>query len=68
MSNVYRCEWCGRFYSSYLPEGSACPDHIHEHNARLTADIAGFNARLAFNREAREAPAESPTSRPEREP
>ena len=43
---AYRCDWCGRFYSSPLPEGSACPNHIPEHNARLTADIARFNARL----------------------
>ena len=35
--SVYRCDWCGRFYSSPLPEGSACPNHIPEHNARLTA-------------------------------
>jgi hypothetical protein len=44
---VYRCEWCGRFYSSPQPEGSACQDHIPEHNARLTADIERFNSRLA---------------------
>jgi hypothetical protein len=44
--NVFRCDWCGRFYSSPLPEGSACPNHIREHNERLRADIARFNARL----------------------
>lgn len=44
---TYRCEWCGRFYSSALPEPSACLDHIPEHNARLEADIARFNAKLA---------------------
>lgn len=43
---VYRCDWCGRFYSSPLPEWSACDDHIPEHNARLTASIARHNARL----------------------
>jgi hypothetical protein len=44
---VYRCEWCGRFYSSPLPEGSACDDHIPEHNERLRASIERFNRRLA---------------------
>lgn len=44
---VYRCDWCGRFYSSPLPEGSACPSHIPEHNERLRRQIAAFNARLA---------------------
>lgn len=47
---VYRCEWCGRFYSSPLPEPSACDDHIPEHNARLTAQIAKFNERIAKQR------------------
>lgn len=46
---VYRCDWCGRFYSSPLPEDSACPDHIPEHNARLSASIAQFNARLVIH-------------------
>ncbi len=45
--NVYRCDWCGRFYSSPLPEPSACRDHIPEHNARLTENIRQFNAKLA---------------------
>jgi hypothetical protein len=44
--NVYRCEWCGRFYSSPLPDQSACQNHIPEHNARLAKDIERFNARL----------------------
>jgi len=43
---VYRCDWCGRFYSSPLPEGSACDDHIPEHNERLRASIERFNRRL----------------------
>jgi hypothetical protein len=43
---VYRCDWCGRFYSSPLPEGSACDNHIPEHNARLSASIARHNQRL----------------------
>jgi hypothetical protein len=47
---VYRCDWCGRFYSSPLPDGSACQNHIPEHNARLTASIARHNERLAFDR------------------
>lgn len=44
---VYRCDWCGRFYSSPLPEGSACPNHIPEHNARFTRSIEEHNTRLA---------------------
>lgn len=44
---VYRCDWCGRFYSSALPEPSACANHIPEHNERLQAQIARFNAKLA---------------------
>jgi hypothetical protein len=46
---VYRCDWCGRFYSSPLPDGSACQNHIIEHNERLTASIVLFNKRLALN-------------------
>jgi hypothetical protein len=49
---VYRCDWCGRFYSSPLPEGSACDEHIHEHNERHSADIARFNERLKCLRSA----------------
>lgn len=44
--NVYRCEWCGRFYASAAPEGSACPNHIPEHNKRLSEQIARHNERL----------------------
>jgi len=47
---IYRCDWCGRFYSSPLPEGSACPDHIPEHNARLTASIERHNPKIAAAR------------------
>ena len=36
---TFRCDWCGRFYSSELPDGSACPDHIIEHNERLRREI-----------------------------
>lgn len=43
---IYRCEWCGRFYASPLPEGSACPNHIPEHNERLRVSIEAFNSRL----------------------
>lgn len=32
---VYRCEWCGRFYKSSLPDGSACPNHIFQYNAKI---------------------------------
>ena len=45
--NVYRCRWCGRFYSSPLPEESACRDHIHEANERQRQEIERFNARLS---------------------
>jgi hypothetical protein len=44
--SVYRCDWCGRFYSSPLPEGSACDNHIPEHNERLTAQIARHNEKV----------------------
>jgi hypothetical protein len=43
---VYRCDWCGRFYSSQLPEGSACPNHINEHNERLAESIKRHNDKL----------------------
>src|SRR5687768_4039702 len=42
----YRCSWCGRFYSSPLPEDSACDNHIPEHNAQLAASIARHNWRI----------------------
>jgi hypothetical protein len=45
--SVFRCDWCGRFYSSPLPEGSACRDHVYEHNERLSKDIERFNSRLS---------------------
>lgn len=50
LTTRYTCDWCGRFYWSPLPEGSACPNHIAEHSERLRASIERFNARLA-NRE-----------------
>jgi hypothetical protein len=62
---VYRCDWCGRFYSSPLPEGSACDEHIHEHNERHSADIARFNERL---KRARSADAVDPVATNSREP
>lgn len=43
----FRCDWCGRFYSSPLPEGSACDRHIHDHNIRQREQIRRFNARLS---------------------
>jgi dynactin complex subunit len=49
--SVYRCDWCGRFYSSPLPEDSACPDHIPEHNERLRKSIAKHNEKLRQERE-----------------
>lgn len=44
--SLFRCAWCGKFYSSELPDGSACREHIPEHNVRLAKDIAQFNAKL----------------------
>ena len=46
MKQVFRCDWCGRFYASSLPEGSACQDHIQDHNARLADSIARHNAKV----------------------
>lgn len=43
---TYRCRYCGRFYRGYPPEGSACPNHIDEHNRDLRASIERHNARL----------------------
>ena len=43
--NVYRCDWCGRFYSSPLPDESACQNHIPEHNKRHMESIKRFNAK-----------------------
>lgn len=53
---VFRCDWCGRFYSSPLPEGSACDNHIPEHNARLRASIERHNARLRSSQAVSEPP------------
>lgn len=53
--DVYRCDWCGRFYHSTLPEGSACPNHIPEHNARLRESIARHNRRLVEVKDAKES-------------
>ena len=47
---VYRCDWCGRFYSSPLPEKSACDDHVLDHNARLMESIDRHNAKLVTTR------------------
>lgn len=47
---VYRCDWCGRFYSSPLPENTSCPNHIPEHNERLQASIARHNQKLELPR------------------
>jgi hypothetical protein len=44
--NVFRCDFCGRFYSSPLPDGSACPQHIYDHNQRQESAIKRFNERL----------------------
>ena len=44
--SIYRCDWCGRFYSSPLPEDSACPNHIQEHNERLRQSIARHNEKI----------------------
>jgi hypothetical protein len=49
---VYRCDWCGRFYSSPLPDGSACPNHIFEDNERRRKSIERHNAKVVVDREA----------------
>jgi hypothetical protein len=43
---VYRCDWCGRFYSDPGPEGSACQNHIPEHSERLRKSIERHNAKI----------------------
>jgi hypothetical protein len=43
---VHRCHWCGKFYSSEVPDSYGCPNHIVEHNAMLAANITKFNAKL----------------------
>lgn len=32
---VHRCEICGRFFSSPLPDSSACDDHVYDYNRRI---------------------------------
>jgi hypothetical protein len=44
--SVFRCDWCGRFYTDPTPYGSACRDHIPEHNERLRRSIERHNQRL----------------------
>lgn len=46
---IYNCEWCGRFYSSPLPEPSSCPNHIPEWNKKLSKMINEFNQRITFS-------------------
>ena len=50
---TYRCDWCGRFYSSPLPEPSSCRDHIPEWNAKLTRMIADFKSTIVTSSPAR---------------
>lgn len=47
---VYRCDWCGRFYSSPLLEGSSCANHIPEHIERHRRSIERHNQRLTEHR------------------
>lgn len=42
--SVYRCDWCGRFYSSPLPESTACPNHIREANEKFSKEMAKSRA------------------------
>jgi hypothetical protein len=44
--NVYRCRFCGKFYSSPLPEATACRDHQDAYSEWLRKDIERFNAKL----------------------
>ena len=44
---AFRCQWCGRFFSSELPEASGCPNHILEANEQLRKSIEKHNAKLA---------------------
>jgi hypothetical protein len=46
---TYRCDWCGRFYSSPLPDPSACDDHLYEHGELLKARIEKHNAKMRAN-------------------
>jgi hypothetical protein len=62
LMTVYRCDWCGRFYSSPLPEDSACPDHIPEHNERHRRSIERFNERLRTRAVAKDSAASLPDS------
>ena len=44
---VYRCKWCGLFYTSTLPESHGCYRHQPEANAELQKSIEKHNAQLA---------------------
>ena len=42
----HRCEWCGRWFASELPEPRGCSNHVREADEALRRDIERFNARL----------------------
>lgn len=43
----HRCQFCGRWFTSELPDGYGCPNHIHEGSEALRRSIEQHNARLA---------------------
>lgn len=43
----HRCEWCGKFFSSPLPDAFGCKNHIAEHNAKMQRSIDEHNRKLA---------------------
>lgn len=44
--SLHRCQWCGRFFASALPEPLGCPDHTREANEALRLSILRHNAKL----------------------
>lgn len=50
----HRCDYCGRFYSSPLPDGNGCREHAHLGRQEREERIKAYNRRLAEQRPARE--------------
>lgn len=54
MMPVYRCDWCGKFYSSPLPDGTACPNHLDSYRVVAKWRREQHNKKIERERRARE--------------
>lgn len=42
----HRCDYCGRFYSSPLPDGNGCREHEHLGAVERSVSIRRHNAKI----------------------